>query len=1124
MCDSKPEKAEHFLKNITDIYLDESIDLRIKYFQLYGIIIEIIESLTNSVQQYFYSDSSKIEYIINEYRISAELANALRSLRQFTNILRKNADRKVSQNIINVTAQTAININKLINGDSSDIISDKILSIETHNIPYQKDVISGNTSDILFAKIINAFEDETTGKKYIKIASEDEVFDLLLSEQWEYLFDSYQDNNSNHNSGMPVNLLNLSVNADGYELNRKSHIILDPSYLFDVTEIAECFLDGGASHILNFISFLLPSGVSFSMLKGNIVNNIFDDLIINPDISFDECYENAIKMKPLSLFALSIQDPSGIRTLNEELKIFYNNIKVYSQNIDRENAIIEPSYISTKWGMQGRLDLLIESPTDKNYKEIVELKSGNFPDKNKGIIQSSGTSNKKIPIGMWNNHYAQVCCYNLLLETVYEERSGNSSIYYARCTNDPSRNAPISDYMTSQIVHLRNQLVYELEQSRGEQFDIKLLNIFKSVDALPKYKVADVVKFQENYLNSSDLAKKYYRSFCTFVLEEVNAQTTKDSAKLRLEYSSNNSVDSSNIISDLQFCEEGSDLEQLHLFFFRSDNPNPELVASDAFRQGDAVVLYKIDDEHYSSSQDDILKCSIKEIDTKHIVLSLRNKLYPKRKFTAEQTKWAIEAEVSSSNNKKLLGNLSQLVYASAEKQDVLLGQSEPRLIKDAASIKYQGLTENQIDVLNSIINSRDYYLLQGPPGTGKTSYILRHAVQYLFENTKENILLLAYTNRAVDEICGVLNKLQYDYLRLGSRDSSIHQDRLLVNMIEKDGIRNVFKSVKGLRIVVSTVYSAINNSEIYDIWKFHTTIVDEASQILEPQIIGALCKTDRFILIGDEKQLPAISIQDSAKSDEIIGEDEELKAMGIENLSGSIFERLLRNANNKAWTKCVGTLTKQARMHEAIQDFPNKYFYASKLEPLNIDNRQKVEFSLFAKGFSDEVVNTVSRNRFVFIDMPRDNARKSNKYEAELVCKIVANYVQYLGDSMSEKSIGIISPFRAQCSLISKMLEEVIPSEQLAKITIDTVERFQGSEREIILYSFALNYSAMLSKIISPVYISGTYVDRKLNVAITRAREQVILLGNSPILSNSPIYKDLIEYSKSSAKYFSIQ
>ena len=150
------------------------------------------------------------------------------------------------------------------------------------------------------------------------------------------------------------------------------------------------------------------------------------------------------------------------------------------------------------------------------------------------------------------------------------------------------------------------------------------------------------------------------------------------------------------------------------------------------------------------------------------------------------------------------------------------------------------------------------------------------------------------------------------------------------------------------------------------------------------------------------------------------------------------------------------------------------------------------------------------------FIDVATEKLAKANRREAAIVVSLVNNLAALAGDEFNEKTIGVISPFRAQCTEIFNSLDPKIRP----FVTVDTVERFQGSERKIIIYSLAVNYRVLLNNIVSEISLDGSIIDRKLNVAMTRAKEQFIVTGNSAILSESSIYRVMIDFIKSKGGY----
>jgi DNA replication ATP-dependent helicase Dna2 len=420
-------------------------------------------------------------------------------------------------------------------------------------------------------------------------------------------------------------------------------------------------------------------------------------------------------------------------------------------------------------------------------------------------------------------------------------------------------------------------------------------------------------------------------------------------------------------------------------------------------------------------------------------------------------------------------------------------------------------LNEEQNRIINKALDAEDYFLLVGPPGTGKTSLILRNLTFELYKNPTNNILLLAYTNRAVDEICEAISEL--DFLRIGSEYSTAekHRSKLLDKKIET---RKTRKEVKELmdetRIFVATVAAVTNKPEIFTLKNFSVAIIDEASQILEPQIIGILPLVEKFVMIGDHKQLPAIVLQNKFKSQV---KDEELHTIGLENRSNSLFERLYNLCKKNAWTWAYDTLSYQGRMHIELADFPNQFFYENVLKPAR--PAQIADFES-KSNFLDSIH---SANRLNFIatkSFAEDKSDKIHTHEAMWIAKIVENiialYKKHQKEFSPEKSLGIITPYRNQIAHIRNHLQ-VRGIENYEKITVDTVERYQGSQRDIIIISFCINKSYQLKNLVS--LTDDGLVDRKLNVALTRAKEQMILLGNIELLQQNEVYANLISYCK---------
>jgi len=232
-------------------------------------------------------------------------------------------------------------------------------------------------------------------------------------------------------------------------------------------------------------------------------------------------------------------------------------------------------------------------------------------------------------------------------------------------------------------------------------------------------------------------------------------------------------------------------------------------------------------------------------------------------------------------------------------------------------------------------------------------------------------------------------------------------------------------------------------------------------------------------------------------------------------NLNNSYFERMIALSKKNNWLQSYGTLEEQARMHIEIMEFPNINFYNNSLKAIH--SKQFAQQTLFSHSSNSFIEKFLSNYRVAFIDCPIELDSKISRSEA-----IITNRIIELIDKKSKitKSsiIGVISPFKLQCNNIIK---EISPNFN-EFITVDTVERYQGSQREIIIISMAVNSENLLDRATSSNELLG--IDRKLNVAITRAKEHLIMLGNSEILSKSSNYKRFIEYCKSKNSYIKFE
>jgi len=717
--------------------------------------------------------------------------------------------------------------------------------------------------------------------------------------------------------------------------------------------------------------------------------------------------------------------------------------------------------------------------------------------------------------GLNNNHYHQTLLYDMLVASVYGyNKKRNCFILYSQETQEPLRYAPSIKAQQREAIKVRNNLYLHDRGLQHSNNFIQYIQEYASLhaDHIKGYQRKDVDELLKVFSKLEKIETAYCHSLVQFVLNELlynklgcgNQDRARGLAAMWREPLSNK-IDKYNVINHLTLYKNQSTEEDPQLTFLRSEY-TAEL---SNFREGDLGVIYpyqgKVDDVLYSQ----VFKVTILAIGDKEIKVRLRSQQDNHGMFK-QHTYWNIEHDSLENSYNQMTRSVFEFAKAPTSYRQLLMGITEPKTYEISRHECSHHLTEEQSQIFSEILSAKDYYLLWGPPGTGKTSVLLREVAHHYISHTKKRVLFLAYTNRAVDEICHAILSINKDQsiIRIGSRYSTgeAYKKYLLNNKIK--GIANRKKlreRLEGEQVYVATVASILGKDSLFDLLQFDIAIIDEASQILETSLMGLLSRVKKWILIGDHQQLPAV-VQQPPSMSHVKGE--ELQKLGFSNYNNSLFERLYRRAEDKKWFHAIGQLSQQGRMHEDIMAFPSSVFYNNKLSIIPKLDR------LHASLQSNSAKDVLTDNRLIYIPSKTDlegESLKINKYEAEHCVSLLLKLTKHLeeqGTAITKDTFGIVTPFRAQIARINKSLQEHnYPYRD--RITVDTVERYQGGARDIIIMSATLNYSFQLDSLVS---LSLEGVDRKFNVALTRARERFILIGNQAILSQSNLYKKWIE------------
>ena len=439
-------------------------------------------------------------------------------------------------------------------------------------------------------------------------------------------------------------------------------------------------------------------------------------------------------------------------------------------------------------------------------------------------------------------------------------------------------------------------------------------------------------------------------------------------------------------------------------------------------------------------------------------------------------------------------------------------------------------LNRTQEEAVNKVLRAKDVAIVHGPPGTGKTTTIVEAIYETLMRENQ--VLVCAQSNMAVDWISEKLVDRGVNVLRIGN--PSRVNDKMLsftyerrfeahpeyemlwalrkaireVKANRKSGDRKYHQKIERLKERATEIEVRIHNelfsearviactlvgssNRLLDGQKFGTLFIDEAAQALEAACWIPIRRVSRVIFAGDHCQLPPT-----------IKSYEALKG----GLGKTLMERIVENK-----PEVVTLLKMQYRMNEEIMRFSSDWFYNNQVE-----SAPDVKFRSILD--LDIPMTWVDTSQFVF---PEDSGisfkeefvgesfGRINKAEAELTMLALQQYFEKIGKEriLQERiDVGVISPYRAQVQYLRQQLkarEFFKPYREL--ISVNTVDGFQGQERDIILISLVrANDEGQI----------GFLRDlRRMNVAITRARMKLIILGDASTLTRHPFYKKLYEY-----------
>lgn len=899
---------------------------------------------------------------------------------------------------------------------------------------------------------------------------------------------------------MTVHLLDVDAQEDALT---PSALVLLPDYLIDITSVSNCFTPFGEMPSIYLLNKITPFADSHHLLIGNCVNQLLDELIFRPDMEWEEAAPLLFRVSELSWATYSNREA---RLHIETIAAHFKNLKYtihhefLAKGVKEEFCSVEPSFYSPIYGLQGRLDLLYEDPDTSKPRVIIELKSGKIFKPNS--------------YGLNHPHYLQTLLYDLLIRSAYpDDPEPMNFILYSSEEEHNLRHAPAIRDWQYEALGVRNQLVVmELQLAQWSKHPSTIYDLLRAQnDNLTGFNARDRDLFYKSYEEARPVVRSYFDAFMKFLVrEQMSAKLGKLASdrkgQSQLWGASWQDKDQQYLaLSHLIVDQDNSQDSNPVVIFQKSKGTNP--LAN--FRTGDVVLAYP-QSRKEEPTRGQLFRCSLVENSIGRVVVRLRARQY--RPIFIPGSEWFIEHDHLDSSFRHMYQSMSAVLSMPPERSGLILGLRPPAPPRQDVDVSVKkGLTTTQNVALKGMIQVNDYYLLWGPPGTGKTSVLLQQFVAEKWTDPSVKLLLMGYTNRAVDEICaavlGIENLSSDSILRIGSRygTDSAYRDLLLSERNQKLTTRSELKQLLArCRVVCGTIASISGQQGIFDLVDFDYIVIDEASQILEPALVSLLSRGIPYLLIGDHKQLPAVVNQDV---EDTYSDVELLHDLDLYYLSNSYFERLFTINQKKEWNWAYGVLTHQGRMHQDLMDYPNLHFYEQLLDILPFSaQRQKVPLMLKSSNTTDVGLLGEQRNLFIPTRECHTVNYKINPEEANKVVQLIRRLMKIRPDLPPEE-IGVITPYRSQIATIRHAMAQ--SGLELDGITVDTVERYQGGAKDVIIISYCINTLSQMHLLTESLTADG--IDRKLNVALTRAREQILFLANEDLMSEHPLYEALL-------------
>ncbi|WP_256402326.1 AAA domain-containing protein [Halorubrum salinum] len=830
----------------------------------------------------------------------------------------------------------------------------------------------------------------------------------------------------------------------GYATTGDSWVVLEPDFLVDVTGIRS-WVQCPRMYYLNKLSGI---PLNYPVVKGTIVHEVFGDLLRGMDL--DDSVEERVAEAGLELGLLGYE-PAEVEDEVRRNAAAIEGWLAQGTLGDEDTWRSEFTLISPTFGLKGRADALrrgtpVELKTGKNTK-----REPRFHDK------------------------VQAACYALMLEERGVDPDIGTLLYTKNTaverTEETGDLAPAKEFTVGRgflefVVRERNALAAMEWRALNDPGERPTVPTGHEADANCGYCFEqDACMVVSGRLDQESKAgqigtpvpdeeRDYFDRFYA-ALEEERRETHAEYRKLWEQTPEERAADDRALIDLEPVAQTEIDDARWQL---RARKPGD---AVSKLREGDVALASDGDPVGGHAELGRITSLGSDEVvvETDEPVDLRRLDVYP--------------SEISV--DRSLTALHDAVLKGEADRKDVIFGRRDPEFRDPEARPAgspgsgspdapdaYIDNNAAQNEAVELAVDAEDLALIHGPPGTGKTYTIARTIRALVAEGNR--VLLSAFTNRAVDNALDALRDQGFDdVLRVGS-ETGVRGDMQDVRLVQRGDPNEKAAELRDAPVVAAT--TAACGSRVMRECEFDVAVVDEASQLTEPGTHAAITRADRFVLVGDHEQLPPVV---RAEND----------------LQTSLFQRLI-----EAYPDASVMLTSQYRMSQRIQAFASAEFYDGALRPATpeVAGQTLADLGVDHDALAPGLTGGVS---FVDPDGERDGNR--NVREAERVAGIVDAYVDA---GVDPDDIGVIAPFRAQVAEIGRR----------TSVTVDTVDRFQGSSKEVIVLSLVAS-----GGLDGPIFEDH----RRVNVALTRAKKQLTIVGDAAALASDPFYARMLDWAR---------